>query len=136
MGSRFVVTTPIPDRFWPKVDVAGRCWEWRGTRNNNGYGLFQIGLGGSKRCVAAHRMAWILTNGPIPDGLHVLHHCDNPPCCNPWHLFLGDHAANMADKKAKGRGRRGSSATNITVEARTRRASRVAWPTNRPRLGS
>ena len=53
------------------------------------------------RC--AHRVTWQLTNGEIADGLFVLHKCDNPGCCNPGHLFLGTHAANMADKVAKGR---------------------------------
>jgi hypothetical protein len=55
----------------------------------------------------AHRRAWELTHGPITDGLHCLHHCDHPPCCNPSHLFLGAPADNVADMVAKGRQARG-----------------------------
>jgi hypothetical protein len=61
--------------------------------------------------MTAHRVAWIATNGPIPPGAIVCHACDNPPCCNPGHLWLGRDADNNADKEAKGRGNhpRGSS---------------------------
>lgn len=92
-------------RFWSKVDVRrwNQCWEWRGYRTKDGYG--RVHMDGTVRI--AHRVAWELTNGPIPDGLDALHHCDNPPCCNARHLFLGDHAANMADMKTKGRARSG-----------------------------
>lgn len=76
------------------------CWVWRGPcSRRGGYGLVHI-----KGVIhKAHRLAWELTHGPIPDGLHVLHSCDNPPCCNPAHLRLGTHAENMADKAARGR---------------------------------
>jgi hypothetical protein len=55
------------------------------------------------RAALAHRVSWVLTNGPIPDGAQVLHRCDTPACINPAHLFLGDHQANMRDKATKGR---------------------------------
>lgn len=72
--------------------------EWTGA-TLKGYG--QIGDG---RCLRyTHRVAWELVNGPIPDGMHVCHHCDNPPCCNVDHLFLGTDADNNADMIAKGR---------------------------------
>src|SRR5690348_9330916 len=66
-------------RFWAKVNKTPTCWLWTGKPNTKGYGRFGINY----RIVAAHRFAWEITNGPIPDGLAVLHRCDNPPCCNP-----------------------------------------------------
>lgn len=89
-------------RFWSKVDqTAGLfgCWPWMGYRMPNGYGQFGL----ERRIVLAHRTAWTLARGPIPDGMQANHHCDNPPCCNPAHLFLGDQRANVLDMVAKGR---------------------------------
>jgi hypothetical protein len=76
------------------------CHIWRGAKSLGGYGGGRVING---RRVEAHRLAWIDTHGPIPDGMCVLHHCDVPPCVNPDHLFLGTHADNAADKVAKGR---------------------------------
>jgi hypothetical protein len=70
-----------------------------GMTDGHGYGSIYA----DGRLQKAHRVVWQVEHGPIPDGLHVLHQCDNPPCCNPAHLFLGTHADNMADKIAKGR---------------------------------
>jgi hypothetical protein len=90
-------------RFWSKVDQSsGDCWTWTAA-TYQGYGRFQVGGPKGNRTVAAHRMAWELTHGPIPDKLHVLHHCDNPPCCRPEHLFLGTIRDNNADAQAKDR---------------------------------
>lgn len=93
---------PVDQRFWAKLNRRGprECWEWSGCKNENGYG--QLYANGSAR--GAHRVAWELMRGAIPDGRSVLHRCDNPACCNPDHLFLGDHTANMRDMVAKGRG--------------------------------
>lgn len=75
------------------------CWSWAGHCIPNGYGSLKV----DGRETLAHRLMWELTHGSIPDDLCVLHHCDNPPCCNPKHLFLGTKADNAQDALAKGR---------------------------------
>jgi hypothetical protein len=87
--------------FWERVDrrSSDECWEWKGHRIPTGYG--QITQRG--RRTSTHRRAWELARGPIPEGLCVLHRCDNPPCCNPAHLWLGTQADNSADRDRKGR---------------------------------
>jgi hypothetical protein len=93
------------ERFWNKVQKTDDCWLWMGHRLARGYGM--ISMGGRKgRPELAHRVAYALTYGPIPEGVDVLHRCDNPPCVRPDHLFLGNQAENMADMRRKGRWRR------------------------------
>jgi hypothetical protein len=77
----------------------GGCWEYQGYQDRGGY--CHIFYKGKERRV--HRVAWMTWRGPIPDGLFVLHHCDNPRCINPKHLFLGTDADNAHDKISKGR---------------------------------
>jgi len=110
------MTGTLQERFEAKVDRLpglgpdGSCHEWTAGRNRDGYGQINEGRGQitegtpSRRLLTAHRVAWELVNGPIPDGLCVLHKCDNPPCCRVDHLFLGTQIENIADRDAKGRG--------------------------------
>lgn len=88
----------IDVRFWAKVERHGPsdCWPWRGTVALNGYGLVHSG-GRDGRYSGAHRLMWTLANGPIPDGLSVLHRCDIRHCVNPNHLFLGTQSDNIRD---------------------------------------
>lgn len=98
-------------RFWSKVDKngpvirpeLGACWVWLGARANN-YGRFSL-FTPSRKVFYAHRISWALTHGD--HSLCVLHHCDNPMCCNPAHLFLGTRPDNSRDMVAKGRSIRG-----------------------------
>ena len=92
---------PEVERFWAHVDpteTSTGCLLWIGSCNPDGYGTFH-----RKPYVSAHRFAWILHYGPIPEGLSVLHRCDTPPCVNVKHLFLGTQGQNMADAAQKDR---------------------------------
>ena len=96
----------VESRFWNKVSRGAddACWLWTGSVDTRGYG--QMNFEGLTR--RSHRISWELTRGPIPQGAGhhgtvVMHTCDNRLCCNPSHLELGDHKANMADMRDKGR---------------------------------
>lgn len=108
-------------RFWSKVHKTDGCWLWKGwTRSDTNYGLFAITFsipeyGSVTANHAAHRIAYTLTNGPIPPGLDVLHSCDTPPCVNPDHLRAGTDIENAADKIARGRHPRGGRVPGIYI---------------------
>jgi hypothetical protein len=88
-----------PNYFWSFVDKSGECWLWLGASIATGYGHISV----EGRHVLTHRHAWMLENGPIPDGLFVLHRCDNPPCVRPSHLYLGTKRDNALDRERRGR---------------------------------
>ena len=93
-----ILTEQQIERFWAKVDKTGDCWVWMGYRTVDGYGR----LGWGQNVYNASRVAWVLTNGPIPEGLSALHKCNNPPCVRPKHLYLGTQMENMQDRKRAG----------------------------------
>ena len=97
--------TPIRWRFLEKIALTREtgCWHWTGARHPQGYGLIKRKDGAQLR---AHRVAYELAHGPIPADTIVCHHCDNPRCVRPSHLFLGTHDDNMADMVAKERAAR------------------------------
>lgn len=100
LGRTKVIPSPAKRLARRLTSSASGCHEWQGHRNPWGYG--QIGVDGALKLT--HRLAWEIANGPITEGLLVCHRCDNPPCCNPMHLFLGTHEDNAVDMVTKGRG--------------------------------
>lgn len=119
------------DEFWKMVDIRGPqdCWPWRG-RTKAGYGrvsFYSRRTGKTPRTQQAHRVAWEFVNGPIEDAsLEVCHTCDNPPCCNTAHHFLGTQSDNARDMQAKGRGRGGSMPGSANPSARLTEAQIMA----------
>lgn len=122
MTMAITISTTFYENFWANTlePYDSDCWEWQGPFVDDGtfvddrYGLVSIralggygarsrvGLSGSSGALA-HRVAWELARGPLAEGAWVLHHCDNPPCVRPSHLFLGDALANAQDRDRKGR---------------------------------
>lgn len=95
----------VNTRFWEKVDVRSEneCWNWTGSVDGGNYGEFMISTHNREK---AHRYSWRLVHGDIPDKLYICHHCDNPLCVNPSHLFLGTSYDNTHDKLNKNRHKR------------------------------
>lgn len=95
-------TVDLAWRFWPKVlPVESGCWEWQGAKGKSNHG--SIGMEPHRRNVGAHRVVWEMVVGPIPPGMLVCHHCDNPPCVNPAHLYIGTVADNSRDSRVRKR---------------------------------
>lgn len=90
----------VAERFWAKVEKSEACWNWKASKSKKGYGNF---VHKSFPTILAHRISWILSNGAIPAMLDVCHHCDNPSCVRPDHLFIGTRSDNMQDCVNKGR---------------------------------
>lgn len=109
--TREITPTPLDiERFWERVDRRGpdECWPWTGPLRSVGlkYGAFHPGAADgstSRWLVGAHRFAYAAAHGHLPSGKLVCHKCDNPPCCNPKHLFLGTDTDNIRDMWRKGR---------------------------------
>ena len=106
------ITDKLRARFDVKVDRSGgldACWPWTAATLPKGYGYFSVGsrTDGTQRTAYAHRVAYTIAHGPIPDGLHVLHKCDSPGCCNPAHLRVGTNRDNVNDMVTKCRQSRG-----------------------------
>lgn len=118
---------PIEIKFWRMVKkgcanvtpVGSDCWEWQGFKRK-GYG--RTWLNGKN--MRAHRVAWIFANGQIPGGMVICHHCDNPSCVNPDHLFAGTNATNTADKVRKGRTYKKVTPAMVTIIREDARSSR------------
>ncbi len=102
MGLRGKKTRPVADRLPERLRASGDCLEFVGAKNAFGYGIIRV-AGKNKM---AHRVAWEIANGQIPEGMLVCHRCDNPPCCNAAHLFIGTQLDNVRDMWTKDRGSR------------------------------
>jgi len=103
-GTAYLKSNP-DERFWTHVEKLEGCWNWKSSTSPFGHGMFKLS---KDNLVFAHRYSWCLFNGEIPDGMQVLHKCDNPRCVNPDHLFLGTQATNVQDMVNKGRAKGGS----------------------------
>lgn len=114
--------TPLVERFWKFVDKRpDGCWFWTGAHNEFGYGRVHVRRVGYPQ--KAHRVSWELAHGSIHDGINVLHRCDNPPCVNPEHLYLGTLTDNSRDSWERTRTQRG----HREQQAARLRGERAPW---------
>lgn len=99
---KFQLTQERIKRFWKKVIFRSdsECWDWAAGKDKDGYAVFNVAF---KTRGVGHRFSYALHKGEIPDGMLIMHSCDNPPCCNPDHLSKGDVKANTEDKIKKNR---------------------------------
>ena len=122
---RTIIDRAAIERFEAKFipEPNSGCWLWTAATTHFGYGAFRLDR--SRKQFNSHRVAWLIYRGPIPEGKWVLHHCDNPPCVNPDHLFLGDNTANIADRVRKNRSIRGNQVIGAKLSEASVRAIRV-----------
>lgn len=138
MVNRPKIKGTLADRLWARVDKTtspSGCWEWRGYRRPSGHG--QIGRGTRVQGLdGTHRVAWEVSNGrPVPPGMFVCHRCDNPPCCNPDHLFLGTAADNANDMAQKGRGNGARGTRNHNAKLTDEQVEQIRRRYEPPRKG-
>ncbi len=112
------------ERFWAKVIKSDNCWLWSGKPNNDGYGIIILRKGISER---AHRFSWIVHYGAIPKGMCVCHHCDNPACARPDHLYLGTIGDNNRDRSRKHRSAMGERVPSAKLTIDDVRAIRATY---------
>jgi len=92
---------PIEESFWARVEKTDSCWWWRGYVNNNGYGRLYVAL--KKKSMSAHKLSYVLAHGDVPEGMVIMHSCDNRKCVNPEHLRVGTASDNQRDAMHKNR---------------------------------
>lgn len=116
----------MEERFWQKVQITPGCWIWKGCISKKGYGQFSVYK--RKGSIMAHRTSWEMRNKTIPRNMQVCHSCDNPPCVNPAHLFLGTNQDNQIDSSIKGRNAFGSKHPNAKLTWNDVRSIRASFP--------
>ena len=131
--SKTILTDEFVSRFWSNVKMSSLfdCWTWQRAKTKAGYGVTT----NKRKLFYAHRLSWEINFGEIPKDLCVLHKCDNPPCVNPAHLFIGTRADNAKDKIEKGRQPRGENVGGSILDKgdvlQIRKLRREGWKVKR-----